>query len=137
MTNVVPLQPRPRRLNLLPGHATPGMPAFARNELEWGFDRAFPRSFWVRGAALPTRLRYAVQPFLVEADEFAVTAKQLTGWIEVGGHPVGMIQLDEWTPLLGATDWSFFDACDSHSQDTADFGHAVFAQWKKLYAFCT
>ena len=131
MDDILSLQPRPRRLSLLPGGQRFDVPDFVANELADGFRRAFPRNLRVPEAPEETWLRYTIQSFgMLEPDDFRVTAKQLTGWVQVGGETVGMIQMDEWTPLLGATDISFFQATDSWSQATHDFGTAVFTAWK-------
>jgi len=122
-----PRRRSPPWLTLLPGRAD--LPDVVQTELSYGFHRAFPRTLVVEGAPEHTSLHYVVQPLGFGFEEWDLTAKQLTGWIDVRGDIVGMIQLQEWTLHPWISRNEFLDATDSWSQGTADFGVAVASGW--------
>ena len=105
------------------------MPADALRELEYGFQRAFPRSLRVDHDEGPLWLRYHVSVRNNDYADYGIITKELVGWVELQDQRIGMVQIDEWYVDPTVEEATFWDAADSWLQGTADFGSAVLSAW--------
>ena len=106
------------------------MPIEVMRELDFGFQRAFPRCLRVDDNNPALWLRYRIGVRNDEYSDDGVILKELVGWLTRCGQRIGMIKLDEWHVEHGVKDLTFFYATDADSQATADFGSAVLSAWK-------